>query len=158
LQITKERRKRVIYLYFNQHKTYAEIAQIMKMSPRDIHAIIKQEKARRQKYKDKQQQEETSSNAYELFSKGKKAVEVAITLNLREQEVTKLYREYWKLKRMHRLYSVYTELGDEGARDFLNLHRLAKKEGVNREQVVKLLQLADEDNTSGLSQLEKRRN
>jgi hypothetical protein len=59
---------------------------------------------------------------------------------------------------MHRLYSVYTELGDEGTRDFLNLHRLAKKEGVNREQVVKLLQLADEDNTSGLSQLEKRRN
>jgi cob(I)alamin adenosyltransferase len=57
---------------------------------------------------------------------------------------------------MHRLYSVYTELGDEGTRDFLNLHRLAKKEGVNREQVVKLLQLADEDNAFGILQLERR--
>jgi DNA-directed RNA polymerase specialized sigma subunit len=51
LQLTDERRKRVIDLYFNQHKTYAEIAQIMKMSPRDIHAIIKEEEARRQKNK-----------------------------------------------------------------------------------------------------------
>jgi predicted HTH domain antitoxin len=49
VQITEERRKCVIDLYFNQHKTYAEIAEIEKMSPRDIHAIIKEEEARRQK-------------------------------------------------------------------------------------------------------------
>ena len=47
LQITEERRKRVIDLYFNQHKTYAEIAEIEHISPRDIHAIIKEEEARR---------------------------------------------------------------------------------------------------------------
>jgi chromosome segregation ATPase len=35
------------------------------------------------------------------------------------------------------------------------LHKLAKKQGVSREQVLKLLQLADETNPSGLSQLEK---
>ena len=43
MQITKDRKKRVIDLYFNQHKTYAEIAEIEKISPRDIHAIIKEE-------------------------------------------------------------------------------------------------------------------
>jgi DNA-directed RNA polymerase specialized sigma subunit len=52
-QISEERKKQVIDLYFNQQKTYAEIAKIMKMSPRDIHAIIKEEKARRQKNKHK---------------------------------------------------------------------------------------------------------
>jgi predicted DNA-binding protein YlxM (UPF0122 family) len=46
-------------LYFNQHKTYAEIADIEKISPRDIHAIIKEEEARRLQYKHQQQQEET---------------------------------------------------------------------------------------------------
>ena len=46
-------------LYFNQHKTYAEIAEIEKISPRDIHAIIKEEEARRLQYKHQQQQEET---------------------------------------------------------------------------------------------------
>jgi DNA-directed RNA polymerase specialized sigma subunit len=45
LKITKDRKKQVIDLYFNQHKSYAEIAQIEKMSPRDIHAIIKEEEA-----------------------------------------------------------------------------------------------------------------
>jgi DNA-binding CsgD family transcriptional regulator len=86
LQITKDRKKRVIDLYFNQHKTYAEIAEIEKMSPRDIHTIIKEEEeeARRQNYKHQQKQEELSSKAYELFSKGKTYVQVAIALNLTE--------------------------------------------------------------------------
>ena len=52
LQLTDERKKRVIDLYFNQHKTYAKIAEIEHIPPRDIHAIIKGEEARRQKYKD----------------------------------------------------------------------------------------------------------
>jgi DNA-directed RNA polymerase specialized sigma subunit len=47
LQISDERKKRVIDLYFNQHKSYAEIAQIERISPCDIHAIIKEEEARR---------------------------------------------------------------------------------------------------------------
>lgn len=110
LQLTDERRKQVIDLYFDQHKTYAEIAQIMKMSPRDIHAIIKEEEGRRQKYKDKQQQEETSSKAYKLFSDRKTPLEVAIELNVEESEMTKFYREYWKLKHLHNLNMVYEEL------------------------------------------------
>jgi DNA-binding CsgD family transcriptional regulator len=154
LTISEERKKRVIDLYYNQGKTTREIAKIERMSIRDISAILKEEEARRQKYK----QEELSSKAYKLFSEGKTPVQVAIILNLREPEVTKLYREYWKLKRLHRLYSAYTELGDEGIGDFLKLCKLAKKEGVSKEQVVKLLQLADEDNPFGLSRLEKRCN
>ena len=50
------------------------------MSSRDIHTIIKEEEVRRQKYKDQQQQEEVSSQAYKLFSEGKTPLEVAITL------------------------------------------------------------------------------
>ena len=75
LQLTDVRKKRVIEdLYFNQHKTYAEIAEIEHIPPRDIHAIIKGEEARRQKYKDQQQRQELSSEAYKLFSEGKTPV------------------------------------------------------------------------------------
>jgi DNA-directed RNA polymerase specialized sigma subunit len=76
VQISEDRKKRVIDLYFNQHKTYAEIAEIEHISPRDIHAIIKEEIARRQKNKDQQQ----SAEAYKLFSEGKTPVQVAIEL------------------------------------------------------------------------------
>jgi hypothetical protein len=59
LQLTEERKKRVTDLYFNQHKTYAEIAETERMLPRDINAIIKEED-RQQKYNHQQQQEELS--------------------------------------------------------------------------------------------------
>jgi predicted HTH domain antitoxin len=76
LTISEERKKRVIDLYYNQGKTTREIAKLERMSIRDISAILKEEEARRQKYKDQQQQEELSSKAYELFSEGKRPVEV----------------------------------------------------------------------------------
>ena len=70
MQISEERKKSVIDLYFNQHKSYAEIAQIEHISPRDIYAIIKEEQARRQKHK----QQEISAQAYKLFSEGKTTI------------------------------------------------------------------------------------
>jgi predicted DNA-binding protein YlxM (UPF0122 family) len=119
LQITEDRKRRVIDLYFNQHKSYAEIAQIEHISPRDIPPIIKEEESRIQKYKDQQQRQQLCAKAYKLFSEGKTPVQVAITLYLGQPEVTKLYREYWKLKRLDRLYSAYTE---RGYRRFSKLH------------------------------------
>jgi predicted DNA-binding protein YlxM (UPF0122 family) len=105
LQISKDRKKRVIDLYFNQHKTYAKIAEIEHISPRDIHAIIKEEIARRQKHK----QQELSTKAYKLFSEGKTRVHVAIELNLPASKVSKLYIEYWKLRGLDKLNSIFKE-------------------------------------------------
>jgi predicted DNA-binding protein YlxM (UPF0122 family) len=62
MQITEDRKKRVIDLYFNRHKTYAEISQIEKMSRLDIHAIVKEENSRLQKYKHQQQQLKPEQN------------------------------------------------------------------------------------------------
>ncbi|MDQ3970683.1 MAG: hypothetical protein M3227_03240 [Thermoproteota archaeon] len=92
MQIIEERKKRLIDLYFNQHKTYAEIAEIEKMSPRDIHSIMKEEQVRRHKYEHQQQQVETSGKVYELFFKRYTPLQVAIELNIRQSEATKYYR------------------------------------------------------------------
>jgi hypothetical protein len=67
------------------------------MSPRDIHAIIKEEEARQQNYKHQQHQGDISSKAYELLSQGKTPLQVAISLNIRQSDVTRYYGEYWKL-------------------------------------------------------------
>jgi predicted HTH domain antitoxin len=145
LQITKDRRRRVIDLYFNQHKTYAEIVEIEKMSPRDIHTIIKEEEARRQKYK----QQEISAQAYKLFSEGKTLVQVAIILNLREPEVTKLYKEYCKLNRRDILNLIDKETnGKLGI--FLKLYKqLIKKKGMSIEQVVNVVDIAIQTSSYG---------
>jgi DNA-directed RNA polymerase specialized sigma subunit len=52
---SEERKKRVIDLYYNQGKTTREIAEIERISLRDIHTILKEEEARRQNYKHQQQ-------------------------------------------------------------------------------------------------------
>ena len=138
MQITEDRRKRVIDLYFNQHKTYAEIAEIEKMSPRDIHAIIKEEIARRQKHKD----QELSAEAYKLFSEGKTTVHVATMLNLPVSKVIKLYIEYWKLRRLDKLYTIYKETNGK-LWPFLKLYKeLIKKRRMSIEQVVNVVEIA----------------
>ncbi|MFL6391753.1 MAG: sigma factor-like helix-turn-helix DNA-binding protein, partial [Nitrososphaeraceae archaeon] len=89
----KEREELVLDLYFKENKTYHEIAKIARISPRDIKPII--DKA----YQEKERQEHKALfvQAYELFSKGKKPLEVAITLNLGQAQVTAYYADYLKL-------------------------------------------------------------
>ena len=142
MQITEERKKRVIDLYFNQHKSYAEIAQIEKMSPRDIHAIIKEEETRRQEHKDQQQHQEMSAKSFQLFSEGKRPVQVAITLNLGPSQVTKLYIGYWKLKRLHILNLIHKETNGKLG-PFLKLYKeLIKKRRMSIEQVANTVEIA----------------
>jgi hypothetical protein len=141
LTISKERKKMVIHLNYNQRKTTREIAKIERMSIRDISAILKEEEARRQKYKDQQQQEDLSSKAYQLFSEGKRPVQVAIALNLGQPEVTRVYGEYWKLKRRHILNSIYKETNGK-LEPFLKLYRLMKEKGMSIEQVVNAVDIA----------------
>jgi hypothetical protein len=142
VQITEERKKRVIDLYFNQHKTYAEIAEIERISPRDIHAIIKEEEARRQQYSYQQQRQEMSSKAYKLFSKGKTPVQVANTLNLGQPEVSKLYREYWKLRGLDKLNLIYKETNGKIWLLWKLYKELIKKRRMSIEQVVNVVEIA----------------
>jgi hypothetical protein len=138
LQISKDRKKRVIDLYCNQHKSYAEIAQIERISPRDIHTIIKEEEARRQKHK----QQEISAQAYQLFSEGKTPIEVAIILNLPASKVSKLYREYWHLKGLHHLNTIYKETNGKVWRFWKLYKELIKKKKKNIEQVANVIEIA----------------
>ena len=82
----QEREKLVLDLY-NQGKTIREIAKEVRMSFRDIGVILKKtfpEKAEGLKEQQEElQQLSVSTQAYKLFSEGKRPVEVAIALNLR---------------------------------------------------------------------------
>ena len=141
MKITEQRKKRVIDLYHNQEKTTREIAEIERISLHDISAILKEEEARRQKNKDQEQ----SSKAYKLFSKGKTPVEVATTLNLREPEVTKLFREYLKLQGSNKLILICDEIGEDNIEDFVEFYNSVKERGMDRMDMVKALAIADKD-------------
>ena len=83
-----------------------------------------------------------SAQAYKLFSDRKTPLEVAIALNLGESEATKFYKEYWKLKQQHNLNLAYEETKGN-LEPFLRLYKLSKAAGMNVQQVVNLLKIAN---------------
>src|SRR5215218_6567852 len=154
--LTKQERERlVLELYYNQGKTYREIAKEARISPRDIGVIlnrkieektkeeeITQDNSGAEKNQQEQQNLSLSTQAYKLFSDRKTPLEVAIALNLKESEATRFYKEYWKLKQLHNLYMVYEETKGD-IEPFLKLYRLSKAKGMGIKQVVNLLEIAN---------------
>jgi transposase len=142
----RQERERVVLDLYNQGKTIREIAKEVRMSFRDIGAILNkavEEKTEGSK-EEEQQQLSLSAQAYKLFSEGKTPLEVAIALNLKESEATKFYKEYWKLKQLHNLNMVYEETKDD-IEPFLRLYRLSKAAGMSARHVTNLLKIANTD-------------
>jgi transposase len=155
--LTRQERERLVIELYNQGKTIREIAKEARMSFRDIGAILnkaveekdkegikQQDGAEQNREQEEQQHLSLAAQAYKLFSEGKTPLDVAIALNLRESEATKLYREYWKLKQLHNLNMVYEETkGDIDP--FLKLYKLTKRKGIGVRHVVNLLAIANND-------------
>ena len=130
-----DRERHVLELY-DQGKNTREIAKELRMSPRDIGFILKKGQLNHgivtiddvNNHNNKPANEK-STQAYKLFSEGKKPVEVAIQLSLSEKEATRYYTEYWRLKRLYSLYHIYQE--SKGNLSYiLKLCRLAKRQGI----------------------------
>jgi hypothetical protein len=152
--ISKEEKRRIIDLHFNQGKTIRELCRIMGKSSHDITPVTKEHRVElAQNYalangdKDdiiQREQDRIIPNvkAYKLFDEGKSPLEVAAELNLPGPQVQQYYGEYWNLKRMHRLVAIYPEIQDSMGY-YLKLFRLGKEKGITSEQVMKLVQMAD---------------
>jgi DNA-binding CsgD family transcriptional regulator len=152
--LTREERERFVIDLYNQGKNYREIAKEARISLRDIEPIVK--KAIKEKETMQAKQENKADNnpdfnsnnqkhpslagqAYALFSQGKTPKDVAIELDLREPQVTKYQREYWKLEGLHDLNSVYQEIAGEGITHLIRLYQCSKAAGMDTENIVNLL-------------------
>jgi hypothetical protein len=128
----------VLDLYYNQDKTYRQIAKEAKICPRDIKTIID----RKIKETEQSQSTSVSSQAFNLFLQGKTPLQVAIALNLKEPEVHELYRQYWSLQQMYDLYRVYERIKDSIG-PFIELYRLIEAASMDIKHVTKLLDVAN---------------
>jgi DNA repair ATPase RecN len=140
--LTRQEKERLVIDLYNQGKTIRDIAKDLRMSFRDIGAILK---ASREKEGEQDQKisSSPSARAYYLFSKSMTPLQVAIELDLAESETAKFYQEYLNLKQMDELRMVYEELGDD-IMHFLKLYKLSKDAHMKPEHVVRLLQIANE--------------
>src|ERR671918_1121504 len=121
----------VIELYHNQKKTFREIQKIVRKSPRDIRAILDKVEPERASLTE-------SLRAYKMCMDGYNPAQIAITLGLREKEVSDYYREYWNLNGMYYLNQIYEELRED-IRSLIELHRRMKSESLRPQQVPRIL-------------------
>ena len=155
--LTRQEREQNVLDLYNQGKTIRDIAKELRMSFRDIGAVLKKEEKENERQKrqlenniassgsDNDQRDSPSSTpAYKLFSQAKTPVEVAIELGLNEKQVTKYYKEYWKLKGLYKLNLIHDEIKDDIAY-FAKLYRLSKAAGISAEHVVHLLDITNSD-------------
>ena len=131
-----EKENLVLDLYYNQGKTYSEIAKEARISLRDIGPILKKSGT--------DQSLSNSSQAYQLFLEGKSPIQVAIKLGLKEPEVHELYRQYWKLQQLYSLYQVHEHV-KEDIWTFVELYRLMRAAGMDLKHVKRLLEIANND-------------
>ena len=142
MSLGRWKKEQLVLDLYKQGKTSKEIAKVVHMSFRDIGAIVHEQEKKQEVKEVQAQQQYLSSQAYRLFSKGKTPVQVGIELNLRQPDVTTLYREYCKLTQLENLSRIYEELKDD-IEPFLKLYWLTKAAGMNVQDVRRLLTLAN---------------
>jgi exonuclease VII small subunit len=113
------------------------------MSFRDIVTALKKEAASLESENNKKQSAEDkvteivvdkATQAFKLFSEGKKPIEVAVNLGINGEETIRLYKEFWKLKRLNGLYKIYPEI-KHTLPSFLKLYKSMKRQGMGPKNV-----------------------
>jgi predicted DNA-binding protein YlxM (UPF0122 family) len=97
----------VVDLYYNKNYTYRQIATEVRMSPNQISKIIRRHEEKNDAIANKKKVLSHSSQAYKLFSEGKDNVQVAIKLDLPQEQITQFRLEYWRLQNQDELESMY---------------------------------------------------
>jgi hypothetical protein len=141
-----EKESRVIELY-EQDKTYREIAKEVHISLGDISSIIRRHtgevNVKGGNAGQKQQEETIGTQVFKLLEAGRTPVQVATDLDLNSGEVTRLYKEWWKLKGLCHLNELYGEIGD----DIFQFHRtfkIIKAHGYAPSQLIEAAEHLDE--------------
>lgn len=145
IKTRNERIQSVIDLYL-QGKSYREIAEIERMSLRDIGPIIDNYTTQQQRQKEQQKIYSISSQAYNLFSKGKTITEVAIELQLRCPLANQLHMEYLQMQRMDKLIHLiqkYSYLDNNSIDTIFRIGELAARQNIGIEQLEKLLRISN---------------
>jgi hypothetical protein len=158
--LARQEKEKLILDLYNQGKTYKQIAQTARVSPRDIKPVLEKAEKEREKELGINTQEETngstgnqnhtqkktsiSSQAYRLFSEGKTLLDVAIELNIKQPEATKYYIQYWKLRELHNLNLVYEEIRDNIVH-FVQYYRKMNAACIGVEQAIRLTKIANND-------------
>ena len=160
MPVDEDTRRKIVELYLNEYKTIRDIAKVSKKSSRDIVAVLRNSEhygnaeenknihenniqaPTRKETGDTEHDLPPNIKAYKLLSEAKSIVEITIELKLTAQQAQQFNTEYWKLMQMDHLFMIYQEVKNNLGY-FLKLFRLGKKEGLTPENIISLLNMAN---------------
>jgi hypothetical protein len=112
------------------------------MSPNQIREIIKRHEQKNDVIANKKKLLSLSSKAYKMFSEGRSNVQVAIKLDVPQNQVTQLKLEYWRLQGQNNLESLYIETKGKVGPLWKLYSELVIKKGMSLEEVAKVVDIA----------------
>ena len=135
--LTREEKEKLVIHLSNEGKNIREIAKEVHVNFTYIGKILKKKNG--EIYTNKT----LDSQAFNLFSNGKKAVEVAIELDLTAGKIQKLYRDYLKLIRYDKITSLYHRI-EPYLPYFLEFFDKVCEKGVKPEEIEDLVNCVDD--------------
>jgi len=143
LVLREEREKMVLDLYYDKGYTYKQLTRELRMSPNQIREIIKrhEEKKNDDAIASKKKELSLSSKAYKLFYEGRTNVEVAIKLDLPQDQVTQFRLEYWRLQDQDKLESLYIVTKGKASRLWKLYRELVIKRGMSIEAIANVVDI-----------------
>jgi predicted nuclease with TOPRIM domain len=152
---TKLEKEKMIIELLQEGKTSRQIAETVHVSFGDIGTIrrrligTQEEKDQLASYHLNTKSRSVCTHAFQLFSKGKSRVEVAIKLNLPALDIEKLSKDYWLLKGLDRLPKIYEDI-KVNRPAFFKLYHLVKEKKISNEDILTILK-----HVAAFSRLEK---
>ena len=145
-----EKEQKVIELHSKEGKTLKEIAKIVKMSFRDISKIIKayerkitlQAKRKENNQNGQIKKPLISTQAYKLFSDGRKPTEVVIELDIPPEKVEKLWSQFLKSERMEECYDFF-QMCQDNIPTFLTIDNFMKRNNISGPDIANILRKAN---------------
>jgi predicted transcriptional regulator len=142
--LTRLEKEQLVLDLHNQGKGTREIAREVKISFSQIGAILKRAAQQREVGQVQAERTSISTQAYELFSEGRTALQVTIDLKMKADEAIDYQKEYWNLQQLNTLHQVYDVIKDD-IWSFVELYKLIKDAGTDQKQVKRLLEIANND-------------
>ena len=138
--LTREQKEELVIELHKQGKTIREIAKEVHMSFSRISQIINEYEGTNSEKKVPVSKE---TKALKLFKKGKDLVYVTTKLDMKPEDVKRLYLEYQSLQGLPSLKDIHDELGNS-LPSFIQAYKKIVRNGIGIDKIVRIAEILDE--------------
>ncbi len=141
LIVTDKEKKEKVIEFYNKGLAYREIAKTLRMSLRDISAIIKDYLSKRDNIKP---EKSNIAKAFQMFVDGKSPKNVVIELDISPIEAENIYVDYIRLDNRYAITELFDKIKDL-VPEFIRYYRVVRKHNGDEKEKNKIKRSIDNE-------------